>query len=93
MSQFYNYETFMDMKPFVSKKLPRPAEPAHIGADGKIPDRVKWQYFYLQTFFGAGTHYIILDSDIDCPDLSSLGPYGFVVANGQAVLPLAYHRS
>ena len=70
--------------------LPRPAEPAHLGPDGTVSDRVKWQYHYLQTFFNSGTHYIVLDSKHDAPDLSGLGPFGYVCANGQGLICLLY---
>lgn len=65
--------------------MPRQAEAAHV-RDGEVVDRFKWQYHYLQTFFASGTHYVILDCADDCPDFTSLGPSGTVVANGQGMM-------
>ena len=59
ISQFYDYKDFMDASAFydeASKPLPRPPERAHVGPDGTVSNRVKWQYHYLQTFWGSGTH-------------------------------------
>ena len=89
VNQFYDHNNFLDPNTYAEKtidELPRPAEPAHIGPDGTIPPRVKWQYYYLQTFFNSGTHYIVLDHENDAPDLSGLGPFGYVCANGQAIM-------
>lgn len=65
--------------------LPKPAEALHL-INGELPARVKWQYHYLQTFFASGTHYIIVDNDYDAPDLGALGSFGYVCANGQALM-------
>lgn len=86
MSQFYDIGDFVDPNAFNDMELPRPAETAHLRPDGTIPDRVKWQYHYLQAFCAGGTHYIVLDNPNDCPDLSSLAAYGFVCANGQGIM-------
>ena len=89
ISQFYDYKDFMDASAFydeASKPLPRPPERAHVGPDGTVSNRVKWQYHYLQTFWGSGTHYIVLENHHDAPDLASLGPFGFVCANGQGIM-------
>ena len=86
MSGFYNFEDFLDGTKYYEAELPRPPEPAHVKPDGSITDRFKWQYHYLQTFFGSGTHYILLDNPYDAPDLSQVAPYGYVVANGQAMM-------
>jgi len=83
VSEFYPATDFMEPSVFYdldAMPLPRPPEPVHAK---EMPDRVKWQYHYLQTFFGSGTHYIVLESHHDCPDLSAIGPYGYVLANGQ----------
>ena len=86
VKEFYNYKEFSDGTVFEELELPRPPEPAHVGVDGTVPPRVRWQYHYLQTFFASGTHYIILDSKHDCPDLTALGPYGYMCANGQGIM-------
>ena len=77
-----------DAQKLIQVPLPRAAEAEHLKgrADGKPPERVRWQYSYLQTFFGAGTHYIVLDNPSDAPDLSGLGKIGYVVANGQGLM-------
>ena len=85
---FYNpVEKFLDpeKKEFLdTDNLPRPAIPVHRLADGTLPDRVKWSYHYLETFFTSGSFYIILDDDDDCPEYKGvLGKMGYVVANGQ----------
>ena len=64
----------------------RTPEKAHLLPDGSIPPRVKWQYHYLQTFFGGGTHYIVCENANDSPDLSGFGPFGYISANGQALM-------
>ena len=76
----------MDPSNFVDLPLPRPAEKAHLNAEGIVPPRVRWQYHYLGTYFGAGSHYIILDNVHDSPDLGCLGGFGYVTANGQALM-------
>jgi len=87
VDSFYNYVDYMDPTNFHELSLPRPAEKAHLSnPDGSMPNRVKWQYHYLQTFFGGGSHYIVLDSALDAPDCSSLGPFGYIAANGQAMM-------
>lgn len=86
VDEFYDVTAdYMDPSEYNDLPLPRPAEPAHIGTDGTIPNRVKWSYHYLQTLFGGGTHYILLDSSLDAPDLESLGPFGYIAANGQGL--------
>ena len=45
-----------------------------------------WQYFYLQTFWGGGNHYIVCENAQDAPDLSSFGPFGYIAANGQGLM-------
>ena len=52
--------------------------------DGQVIPIFKWSYHYRSTLFASGTHYIVLDSRHDAPDLSSLAPCGYIVANGQA---------
>jgi hypothetical protein len=88
ISQFYDPNDFMFPDNYNDLPLPRPAEAEHLKgrSDGKPPERVRWQYHYLQTFFGAGTHYMVLDNPSDCPDLSCLGRIGYVVANGQGLM-------
>ena len=87
INQFYDVMDFMEGPgAFHDKELPCPPEPAHVGADGRVPARVKWQYHYLATFFGSASHYIVLDSHHDAPDLSCLAPFGFVCANGQGIM-------
>ena len=88
ISQFYEPVDFMDPDRYNEVPLPRPPEREHLKGrdDGKPPERVRWQYSYLQTFFGAGTHYIVLDNPSDAPDLSGLGKIGYVVANGQGLM-------
>ena len=71
---------------YFKRDLPCPLNPAHLlvpGDPSSLPDRVKWQYHYMQTLFGGGSHYIYLQSKHDAPDLTSLGPTGFIAANGQ----------
>ena len=86
VKRFYQTADFADPKVYVGQELPRPAEKAHIGADGRVPDRVVWQYFYLQTFFASGTHYILCEDPNDAPDISVLGKFGYIYANGQALV-------
>ena len=86
VKRFYQTADFADPKVYVGQELPRPAEKAHIGADGRVPDRVVWQYFYLQTFFASGTHYILCEDGNDAPDISVLGKFGYIYANGQALV-------
>ena len=88
ITQFYDPMDFMNPDNYDDVPLPRAAEAEHLKgrADGKPPERVRWQYSYLQTFFGAGTHYIVLDNPSDAPDLSGLGKIGYVVANGQGLM-------
>ena len=77
----------MDSSAFNELPLPRPPEKAHLSnPDGTMPNRVKWQYHYLATFFGGGSHYIVCDNPNDAPDLSCLGPFGYIAANGQALM-------
>jgi len=83
------WQTFMDPANFYDKTLPRPPEKAHIGADGSVSDRMKWQYHYLQSAFAAGTHYVLISSFNDSFDVDALGPAGFILANGQG---MAYER-
>ena len=59
-------------------RTPKSPEP---GAPDPLPDRVKWQYHYTQTFWGGATHYIVLDEANDAPDLTALGAFGYVCAN------------
>ena len=86
VSQLYDVENFMEPWNFFDLPLPRPAEKAHINAEGNVPPRVKWQYHYMATYFGAGSHYIILDSPHDAPDLNALGQFSYIVANGQGMM-------
>ena len=91
IGQFYDVSRFEfgegEDGEFNTLDLPRPAEPAHIGADGLVPARVKWQYHYLETFFGHASHYIILDNADDRPELNALKPGGgFIYSNGQAMM-------
>lgn len=73
--QFYDAKDFADSNKFNDLPLPRPAEKAHLTPQGTVPDRVKWQYHYLQTFFGGGSHYIVCSSaHIDPPIPSSSLP-------------------
>ena len=83
VEQFYEEDDFMDPNIYFDMKLPLAIDDSMLGPDGKIPPREKWSYHYKKTFFGAGTHYILLDSEIDAPDLSALGPFGYLAANGQ----------
>jgi hypothetical protein len=82
VEQFYEEDDFMDPNLYFDMKLPLAIDDSMLGPDGKIPPREKWSYHYKKTFFGAGTHYILLDSEIDAPDLSALGPFGYLAANG-----------
>ena len=86
VSQLYDVENFMEPWNFFDLPLPRPAEKAHINAEGIVPPRVRWQYHYLGTYFGAGSHYIILDNVHDAPDLGCMGGFGYVSANGQQLM-------
>jgi len=87
VNQFYALDSFMDSSAFNELPLPRPPEKAHLSnPDGTMPNRVKWQYHYLATFFGGGSHYIVCDNPNDAPDLSCLGPFGYIAANGQALM-------
>ena len=88
IGQFYDPHIYMYPDNFNDLALPRPAEPDHLKGrtDGKPPERVRWQYHYLQTFFGSGTHYIVLDNPSDAPNFTGLGKIGYVVANGQALM-------
>jgi len=85
-NQFYSVDEFMTPTNFNELPLPRPPEAAHVQPDGSISDRVKWQYHYLATFFGSGTHYIVCDNANDSPDLTSLAPTGYIAANGQGMM-------
>ena len=86
LPQLYDVEEFMEPWNFFDLPLPCPAEKAHINAEGNVPTRVKWQYHYMATYFGAGSHYIILDSPHDAPDLNALGQFSYIVANGQGMM-------
>lgn len=88
VQQLYDANDFMYPDNYNDLPLPRPAEPEHLKgrSDGKPNPRVRWQYHYLQTFFGSGTHYFVLDNASDAPDMSSLGKIGYVVANGQGLM-------
>ena len=88
VKEFYNPDDFQDFESYYDLPLPRMAEAAHTRGrpDGSVPERVRWQYHYLQTFFGGGTHYIVCENPNDAPDLSSLGPFRFITANGQGIM-------
>ena len=53
LSQFYTVDDFVDPNDYNDLPLPRRKEEAHIRDDGTIPDRVKWQYHYLQARHAA----------------------------------------
>ena len=56
VDSFYNYVDYMDPTNFHELSLPRPAEKAHLSnPDGSMPNRVKWQYHYLQVTSPAHT--------------------------------------
>lgn len=61
IKQFYDFTDFNDAAKYSDKELPRDPEPAHVQADNSVSDRIKWQYHYLQSLFGSGTHYIVLE--------------------------------
>ena len=86
--QFYDPEEFQEFANYYDLPLPRPPEAAHTRGrpDGSVPERVRWQYHYLQTFFRSGSHYIILDNARDAPDLTPLGPFGYIALNGQEMM-------
>ena len=92
INQFYSVDDFVEHSNYHQLPLPRPPEATHLLPDGtvSVPDRVKWQYHYLATFPGValfgGGHYIVLTTAHDAPDLSLLGPFGYIVANGQAMM-------
>lgn len=86
VNRFYNPADYNDPLGFNDLALPRPVEKDHLDGAGKLPPRVKWQYHYLQTFFGSGTHYIVCESVNDSPDLTTLGSFGYISANGQALM-------
>ena len=86
LDRFNNWRDFMDPEAFHNLPLPREPEQGHMRDDGSVADRVKWQYHYLQTSFGSGTHYIYLEGAHDTFDVSPLGPLGFVCANGQGIM-------
>ena len=88
VGQFYEPQDFMWPDKFLDLPLPRAAEPEHLrnSPDGKPPERVRWSYHYLQTFFGSGKRYFVLDNSSDAPDLTGLGRIGYVVANGQGLM-------
>lgn len=99
INQFYDVNAFKDPRQFydvddagkiTAKPLPRAPEPLHLGPDGELDAQAQWRnlwtYHYLQTFFAAGTKYFVLADDNDAPDLSVLGPGGFVCANGQGIM-------
>ena len=86
--QFYDPEEFQEFANYYDLTLPRPPEAAHTRGrpDGSVPERVRWQYHYLQTFFRSASHYIILDNARDAPDLTPLGPFGYIALNGQEMM-------
>lgn len=68
-------------------EIPRPVETkAHLNPDGSVNERFKWSYHYLQTFYGGGNHYILLENVQNAPDLNQIGPKGFIAANGQGMM-------
>lgn len=88
INEFYSLSDFMYPEAFVGLELPRPPEPAHINKrlvpePPHIASRYLWQYHYLATFFGHGSHYIVLEHPNDAPDLTMVGSFGYVCANGQ----------
>jgi len=99
INEFYNVRDFVNPDDFwdegegkPSKELPRAVDPAHQN-EKKAPKsphvtkRYLWGYHYLSYFFGAGTHYIILESHHDRVDLASWNlSQGYVVANGQKIM-------
>ena len=49
-------------------------ERSHVQADtGQVDSRRKWSYFYAQTAFRSGTHYIFLETATDTFDVAPLG--------------------
>ena len=86
LEPFYKWEAFLEPSDFFEQALPRQAEPGHLRADGTVSDRIKWQYHWLQTCFGGGTHYVLLDTFADDFDASAFGPRGIICANGQGMM-------
>lgn len=86
IGQFYSADEYMMPEKYYDMALPRPAEKAHVLPDGSLPARVKWQYHYLQTFFGMGTHYIVLETPNDAPNLGCFGQFSYIAANGQGMM-------
>jgi hypothetical protein len=86
--QFYDLAEYSDPYAdfFMNSPLPRKPEAVHVQADGTVQRRSKWQYHYLKTFWGGANRYILLDVAHDAPDLSGLGEYGFIHANGQDMM-------
>lgn len=86
----YEPSAYLDPTAFYKKDLPRKPFDAHvIDAEGNVSDKRKWMYHYNQCIFGAGTHYIIMDTADDAFELEALGTVGNVVAHGGT---LAYRR-
>ena len=85
---YYAHDEYMYPERFLDVDLPRTPEPAHLDANGLVSDtRIIWQYHYLQTLYGPGSHYILLDKSYDAPDLTQFGSsFGYVVANGQDMM-------
>ena len=83
---FYRWEGFLEPSDFYEAPLPREAEAGHLREDGSVSDRIKWQYHFLQTCFGSGTHYVLLDTFAEDFDASAFGPLGIICANGQGMM-------
>ena len=79
------WSSFLDPTEFHDKPLPREPEKVHVRRDGKVSNRMKWQYHYLQSIFGGGTHYIFLGGLDDTFDYARVGPLGYICANGQGM--------
>lgn len=83
----YEPKEFLEAESFDELELPRQAEPAHIDkATGNIYSEMRWWYFYLQTLWASGTHYIVLESGDDFFDISPIGPLGCICAHGGALM-------